>query len=345
LTSCHTGEKVNELQLIILETLAVVTLAVHLWCVNLSSAVPLLAILLQWLARRHESPALERHARGMGILGMSMLLAGALAGLALAGIMWLQGDRGLFAMLPRFGERIHWASWELAFYLLCLSIYVALFARNVSGRVWTRPTQTLVAVLASANLLYHFPPLFAVLASVADAPEVVSSSIGPREFRGLMYRPPIIAMTIHFALASLAVGAAVMMHRLAHDQTRDDNRTPLTRGVRMGATVALAATALQLLVGLWLLVSLSSLAQSRLMGRDLVGSSGLALSVLLTFWLLHRLANACFSDSSVAEIRGTLVILVLIVLMMTATLRRAEKGRPLPAVSAAEQCRWPIACC
>jgi hypothetical protein len=102
----------------------------------------------------------------------------------------------------------------------------------------------------------------------------------------------------------------------------------------MGAAVALAATGMQLIVGLWVLASLSPVSQSRLMGRDFVGTSGLVVAVLLTFWLLHRLANACLTDASVPQIRGTMLILLLIVVMMTATLRRAENGRHQPEAPA-----------
>ncbi len=316
-----------------LEALATVCLAVHLWCVNISSAAPLFGTLLAWKSRREKSPILWQESRWLGIEGIITVFAGGLAGLALAGVMWLAGDRGLFEILPRFSYKIKWAAWEIVFYVACMVGYVALSrlrprkGQAADQRRWKPILQAVLAVLASTNLLYHFPPLFTVMAHAADRPDLVSSSVGPAEFREWLVRGHVVALTAHFLLASLSVGGVTTMHRLARLTPSDEQSNAVARAIRLAAIVTLAASATQLLVGLWVLLSLGPLAQRRLMGGDMVGTLGLAVSVVVTFWLLHRLAHATSATVTRAYARRTMIWLMLIVLLMTMTLRRAERRR------------------
>ncbi len=307
-----------------LQILVALLLAVHLWCVNLSAASPLFGLWYRWLSRRHASNALWREARWLGIQGIAMLLAGTVAGLLLAGVMWIVGDRGLFEVLPSFSYKIRWAIWELVFYVACMLGYLGLSADRWSNNRWAYSFQVLLAVLASTNLLYHFPPLFSVMAQAAARPELISASVGPQEFRELMLRGHVPALTAHFALASLAVAGVVGMHRLLWLTAADQDSPAIVSAARTSAAIALTATAVQLLVGLLVLLSLGTLSQSRLMGGDWLGTSCLALSVLATFALLHRLATASFSPANHSQARQTLFLLMLILLLMTLTLRRAE---------------------
>jgi hypothetical protein len=311
------------LELAAMEILTIVCLAAHLVCVNASSGLPLLGVWLRSMSRRSACARLDALAYWCGGMALGMLLAGALTGLLLAGVMWWAGDRGLFDLLPNFAYKLRWAIGEVIFYVVCMFGYLALLAGPLATRRWARGLQALLAVLASTNLLYHFPPLFAVMAQAASDPDLVSAAVGPSEFRELIVRGHVMALTVHFALASFAVSGVTVMYRLAREPATGDEGLVIERAARGGAIVALAATALQLLVGIWVLLTLDPFAQSRLLGGDWPGTACLAVGVLATFWLLHQLAACSFTRVTRSDARRIVAGLLVIILLMAAALSTA----------------------
>ncbi len=313
----------------LIETAMTLLLASHLWAMNLSASAPLFGALALALGRRTDCEPLLRQARRLGWLGLGNLLLGALLGLGLAGAMWLGRDRGLFEVLPQFTYKISWAVAELAFYVVCMSAYLALLAGRASIGRGRFAAVLVLTLLAATNLLYHFPPLFGVMALASHRPGVLTGPVGPSEFRRLMMLGPTLALTAHFALASLAVGGVSWLRHLvgsasAPDDTTSPRAVALHTAARSAAGVALAATAAQLLVGTWVLVELDPSSQNRLLGGDLIGTASFGISVFAAFWLMHHLAHATFHVASFREAQRTLLWLALIVALMTLSLRRAE---------------------
>jgi len=93
-------------------------------------------------------------------------------------------------------------------------------------------------------------------------------------------------------------------------------------------------TLLQILVGLWLLLTLPAGAQSSLMGTDLLGTSLLGISVLSALGLMHVLSAGAMGEVDQRLSRKAMVLMAIIVVLMSATLRRVrhlEAGRVPPA--------------
>jgi hypothetical protein len=312
---------------LVLEPLVVVTLAAHLICMNYSSAAPLFGVVAESLGGRDGASEATLLARRLAAHGIAALLLGMVAGLMVAAWMWLAGDRGLFQVLTPFAYKIRWAIAELVFYVVCMAIYGRVLRGDRAqsrGAFWARAT---LAVLAATNLLYHFPPLFAVMARAASQPSEFTSPVGPSEFRALMMQGPVLALTVHFALASLAVVGTFLTWRQLREQDRLESEVDGGRHGRMArisAGIALGATVCQILVGFWVLLSLDRVAQNRLMGGDPMGSLSLAVSVLAAFWLMNRLAQATFQNVSVRFAAINWYGLCAIILVMTWTLHRAE---------------------
>lgn len=301
-------------------------LVAHLWSMNLASAAPLFAI---WLNRRSASASkladsiCLHESRHAAVTGIMALIIGMLLGGLLGGVMWWQDDRALFEILPRFSHKIRWAIWELAFYLVCMLLFLLLRSRTFRG---VRGLQVILALLASTNLLYHFPPLFSVMSQAADRPSSVSDHVDPAEFRSLMMQGHIAAFSVHFGLASFAIMGVELLHRCAgriRNSKPDSSETEQYQHIgRRSAAVALIATAIQTLVGVWLMTRMSSLAQHRFMGGDAISSCLFGASVLATFWLLHLLAGIVFGHVNVRQTRLTQIVLFAIVVMMTGVLVR-----------------------
>ena len=93
-----------------------------------------------------------------------------------------------------------------------------------------------------------------------------------------------------------------------------------------GARVALAATALQLPLGMWVLVQMPSVAKQSVLGDDLAGSLMLLGSIIAALILLHHLATVAMGDAAPRVVFRSIVLLLVVVVLMTGTMHRVNKA-------------------
>src|SRR4051812_48598410 len=137
--------------------------------------------------------------------------------------------------------------------------------------------------LAATNLMYHFPPLFAVISVLSARPHEWTGEV---RFVSWMAEPEVLARTLHFVLASFAMtGLAVMAYALkmpAETDPRDRRRIS-----SWGGWLALVPSLCQLLVGMYVLLELPDESRDRLLGGDLPGTALFGGSILATLVLFH----------------------------------------------------------
>jgi hypothetical protein len=195
-----------------------------------------------------------------------------------------------------------------------------------------RRIRLLLPLLSGTNLLYHFPALFLVASHLTEEGQVSGAALTAREFRHLMVAGATPAMIMHVALASVA-SAGIALFGLAlrwqrHQRSPEDVNS-LSRGA---ARLALVPTVLQVFVGLWILVTLDGLAQSRILGGDVLAAICLLGGVLGAFWLMQLLVGLAFGDADRgAAIKSMAIFLAVILLMTTAwhAARDSARGKPL----------------
>jgi hypothetical protein len=298
--------------------LTALVLAGHLLCMNLATAGPLICL---WLDRRARTgdPDAWPAVRLLAAWSAYAAALGAAAGLALGALYWSADYRHLLGL---FASRIGWGAIEFLFSLVLLAVYAGwILARPVAGRAEWLGRST-AALLAATNLLYHFPPLFTMLASAAAGQIELSSRVDSATFRQLLMRGDVLALTAHYALASLAVSGALVA--VAGSGLLGRSRTAGTRSALAGARVALAATILQLPVGLWVTLQIAPTAQHRLLGEDLAGTGLFLAAISVTFWLLHQLAAMALGDVSEQAGRRVAIAICAVVLLMSAVLQRVQ---------------------
>jgi hypothetical protein len=197
-----------------------------------------------------------------------------------------------------------------------------------------------VLALASAtNLLYHFPPLMAVVGQLAgDSRWTAEAVINHRDQMELARRPEILALWIHFTLASIAVAAifalwpAKLRGAAAATSSADDGM-----GLRGLAGIALAASALQLPVGGWVLATSSVATRDSLLGNDPAASACFLGGIVAALALLQALAAIAMGDLTASLRRRAAWLLVVIAVLMSATLslgRAADGARHRPQAAA-----------
>jgi hypothetical protein len=258
---------------------------------------------------------------------LRLSLAALVSGSMLGGALLAVPSDALRIALGRFPESAFWfAGIEILFSAACIAALVV-----CGERLYKRPYLSMgLALLSSSNLLYHFPPLMAVIGELAADP--LWSPV-PRVDRAallrLWLRPEVLALWMHFVLASLAAAPIVAIWRSA-------DAGPTSHGIirRLGGA-ALAATLLQIPVGLWLLMTTDRAAQDALLGGDILAGLCFAGGVLGAMWLLQTLAAVTFGgDRSAATRAGYL--LVAITVLMTATLRSTRNVAAEPSHSSTE---------
>ena len=67
-----------------------------------------------------------------------------------------------------------------------------------------------LALLAATNLLYHFPPLLTIMTMSAGGEIELAGEVDAATFRQLFSTPNVLAHTLHFWLASVAVSGVVV---------------------------------------------------------------------------------------------------------------------------------------
>jgi hypothetical protein len=304
-------------------------LAVHLIAMNVASTAPLAGAWLRW--RRHrlgEAPGSWRERAAWAIFCWSLagLAIGALAG----GAMLVAPSSGMRAALGRFPASAYWfAGAEIVFSGLCIAGCLGL-AR--------RPKLTwLLAVATATNLLYHFPPLMAVLGELAADPSwAADETIDRPALRRLWQRPEVLSLWAHVALASVAIGFAAALAACCRTANNDsegmDDRT-----ARQLAGWALGATVLQIPIGLWMLLASDEAAQQSMMGANWLATIGLAGGVWVALGVMQSLAAIAWGGSDRRQVDRVCVLLALTVLLMSFTLRASRRAgvEPIAAAHAA----------
>jgi len=297
---------------------------------NLACAGPLLGI---WLGRRRDGNPVRNEVGVRDEVGKSLawlsvwaLLVGILTGTVL---LYFSPTAGLLAAVERLPSQALWfVGAELVFSFVCMLLYARSWQSPHSRRHrwWHAVWRTTLALASSSNLLYHFPPLMSVLGKLAQDPTWAKPDVLDRAaLLPLMVRSEVLALTTHFALASLAV-AAITILWLVSKTNRDDWKESALSFSRRSAWIALFVTLLQLPVGGWLLVSLPQSSRATMMGSSVIASLAFLTALLLTFLLLQRLLAIAIGDTQPLELRQACWLLAALVLLMTVALCESRGG-------------------
>ncbi len=306
-----------------LEMVAILVFACHLLAVNLAMAGPLLCIWLDVKSGRDRVAPAAKVQRRLASWSLAALVAGALLGGLLLGLVWFSGElayKAAFAMIPR--DRLTYAGLELVFSLVLIAAYRQL-AGNAPRLAWLA---RVLAVASAANLMMHFPPLFAMVGVISHRPELWSGTLDRALYHSLLVDPEVISRVMHVWLAALATaGISVMWlaERRANegDAAPDANHGGFRALLAGGAMWALLASLSQVPVGLWLLVITPTGAGTTWSG-DFLGLALVGAGVLVALRLMHVLAAAALGSRPERPVaRKAVVLLALTVLLMCAASR------------------------
>lgn len=292
-----------------------IVVTVHLLAVYLAMMGPAVALWLQWRSAGDDLAArLDRFY--LWLAAGSLLIASALGGLAVLLIARLFPDAYLSAVrelpLSRYWP---YGAIELVFSLGCFAF--ALLLPGVGGRsrlrFWSRWLATL---LGGTNLVYHFPPLFVMLGVLATRPRTWGQQV---RFTALLADPEVLARVTHHVFAALAIaGLAAIWYSW---QPGDDNR----RSIAWGGRIAASALVLQFLSGAWLVAVMPVESRQMLLGGDALTLLLFCTALVVSFFVLPRLAAMAFGETERRHALVTLWLVVAIVLLMTATRQRTRE--------------------
>jgi hypothetical protein len=300
----------------------VLLLAAHLLCVNIAAGGPLVAAWLDW--RSHTDEAAGRAAKWLAAWSLVGLFAGALLGLVVGWMKWDADYRALWA--GPLSYKMHWAVIEVVFSLVLMIGWWLWLPGRAGGRPLAAIARIVVALLASSNLLYHFPILFSVAGRLDDAGQTTGERITGAAFRQLMIVDETPAMAVHVTLASVAV-AATMLLGLSLRWRRAGNEQDAAKVALWGGRWALATSVLQLPVGLWTLAMLAPAAQGRIMGESALGIVLFGLSLAVALWLIRELVNVALGDATRPALIRVMALMLATVVLMTAM---QHHTRPVP---------------
>lgn len=301
-----------------IELLTTLVLALHLMCVNVSSAGPIIAIWLEFKEGRGDRVA-GQSGRYLLKMALILLIAGGLLGLVMGLLLW--NDEYSDAVLA-VGSRIAAGIGEYVFSAVLIGIHLLWWKKKPDAGTGVRVVRGLLAFLAGTNLLYHFPFLFLVMSGVANGTIEVGDDgkIGP--FLEVIAEGSILARALHFVIASFAVAGLMLACyslRMAREGASEDDQVKVQK---WGGQWALIPTLAQLPIGLWMITQLSRPAQQQLMGKDLIGTILLIVSVLGAFGLMHLLAMVARGKAGKKGLMQAMTAMFVIILLMSGVSRR-----------------------
>ena len=288
-------------------------LAGHLICMNIAAAGPWLCIVCEWQEARGNRAA-GNAGRHLALLACALLVAGIAPGLVLGWMLW---DHGLAETLTRVPSRLTFALWELLFSALLMLGHVIWWRRTPVPTRRMRRLRCLLPFLAGGNSLYHFPLLLVIIAQASRGQLHHTDALDPH-FRELLVEGAVASRIGHFVLAAFAASGLAY----AWCGLRCQPDAGADQLVTTGGRLAFVATLLQIPVGIWVLVELPYHSWARLMGGDLAGSLFLWLSLLASFWLLHKLTALAMRDTSRKTLHAALWAMAIVIFLMTGALRR-----------------------
>ncbi len=303
-----------------LEVCRVVLLSAHLLLVDVAMAAPLVCVWLEWReTRRNDTTA--------GVIGRSLarsvgwvLAGGMVLGILLLALHWLLDDRQYFVALtsiPR--SRLWFAVAELLFSFGCISAYAGL------GNLWRnhRFAHRVIAVAGSANLMLHFPALFAII-SVLDTRAALSGQVLDRAgYQRLLLDGEVVARVIHVWLAAFAVAGVALMG-LAARSAELFSQADRDRLVRRAATLGMVPTLLQIPAGLWLALQMPEESRQPLFGGDWLATGLLLVSIVLALQLILALSSVALGDREPKQVWRSIVMMLVLVLLMVGARTRLE---------------------
>jgi hypothetical protein len=298
------------------DLLIIVLMGLHLVLVDLAMAGPLGCIWLEWRSTRHADSVADSVGRSLAGLTQLALLGGIASGVLLVGIYWYREDDAFFSAAGRIPvSRLWFGAFELAFSLVCMIVYGWLWRRWQSHRYLHRT----LAVASASNLTIHFPALFAIISILAARGDGVDQVLDRAQYQSWLIDPEVVSRVAHVWLAAASVTAAAIMSLAS--RLRTPSADPLIRG---GAQAALAATCLQLPVGIWLTIQLPESAREPLVGGDGIATTLFLTSLGLAMWLVQILASVAQGQCDSRIVHRAIAAMLLVVLLMTATLYRAR---------------------
>ena len=307
--------------------LSALVMGTHLLCVNVASVGPLFCIAFEMRAGRSPQSGADIVGKWLAYLCCKLLIIGILLGMLLVGIKWLRGGAAFFLALERVpSSRLWWGAAELVFYLACVLTYAAFWQLLCVGR--RRWLHRVLALAAATNLMYHFPPLFAVIRRLAagDGKTVAidEAAIDKAEFLRLTMQPEIVAVVVHHLIAGFAItGMFIMLRsRLLLDELgggMEDRQVELTGCIRRAARTALVASLLQIPVGVWVLFAIPPQARQQVLGgSDLYATALFVFAMLAAMAALYALALVALGESDRKTVRASAIRLMFVVFAMTA---------------------------
>jgi hypothetical protein len=302
----------------VLEIALTLLLTAHLLLVDVAMGGPLACVWLQCSARRRGELVAEAIARRLAVLVVWALAGGSILGGLLLALRYVADDRAYLSALAAIpSERIWFGLVELVFSFACLTAYVALRNRWRGRRV----LHPLLAIAGATNLMVHFPALFAIVSVVSTRRELAAGALDRAAYRRLLVDGEVLARVAHVWLAAAAVTGvviAVLAMRTINEAETVPEETR-RRLFKLGAWLALAATLVQFPVGLWVVLEMPEAMRMPLLGGDWLAFGLFMAALVLVVHLLYVLLAIALGDDGSRQIRRSVAVLLVVMLLMVAT--------------------------
>lgn len=278
-----------------MQILLVFVQALHLLIIGVGACLPITVVLLnrKLFHLNDESHKTAIWHTSRKLLGHSLvaILIGSVLGLLLAGVIWSDEYHHRCHLVM---SRFKWAAVE---WLFSVGIYIGVLRqwRKTAGGITAFWVRSLLLLLASLNLLYHFPFLFMVIRSIPDDQVITLTNLNEQlsgeAFRAIAFTATHFSRWLHASLAMLTVTfvyTSVNCIFMANQYTPGAQRDSAISICRWCARNVLLTMLAQLAFGGCVLITMSRTRVQSLLGNNVPATILFVAGIVLFFIQLQQ---------------------------------------------------------
>ena len=294
----------------------ILIIALHLVCVLTAAGAPLLAFVLHGRKMQRKIPLSSKAGSTLILWSIGALWLGTFLGLLIG---WLKWDEMFSGKLNVLSNKVFYLVIEWLFSMALLSWMYWWWKKRESVEGWKHVVRSLLPILASLNLLHHFPVFFSALRNVTEEMVKGGRQITGEQFNELAFQSAGISKTLHIAMSAIMISGAMLAlictRAYVLSGTVKDDWSKLTQ---WAARTTFVTMLIVVPTGVWAIVSMNTGRMDALMGDDSTATACFGIAMCLVLAQMHQWSQIAFGKVEVRKIAQAVTTLITTIILMTA---------------------------
>ncbi|MCH2612144.1 MAG: hypothetical protein MK006_13860 [Pirellulales bacterium] len=298
-----------------MQVLLIIVISLHLVCVLTAGGAPLIALVLHGRRMQRRLDVSQPGGAKLILWSIVGLWVGTFLGVLIG---WLKWDDVYSAKLSVLSNRVFYLGLEWLFSMVLLSCVYWWWRRNETVNGWRHVFRALLILLASLNLLHHFPVFFSAMGAISNDVALAGGKLSSSQFNEMVFQTAAISKTLHVVMASIMIGAASLTLLCTREYvlggTVDQGWSRLAQ---WAARTTFVTFVIIVPTGIWAVMNMTEVRMDAIMGDDPAATVCFGLAMLLVVAQMHQWSQIAFGKVEVRKVAQAVTTLITTVILMT----------------------------